>query len=299
MKNKKYTSFTERSLTTSGWQDYELVDSGNNRKLERFGRYQLSRFEPQAKWKPVLSQQQWLQSDAVFHIGKGASSGNWQVSDKMPAQWQIELAGLTLQLSIQKSRHIGIFPEQYESWQWIETQIKAAKRPIKVLNLFGYTGVATLFAARAGAEVTHVDASRAAVKWARSNQTLSGLKDCPIRWIVDDALKFTEREARRGVQYDAIILDPPKFGRGPKGETWKFDQSVQALLQACNNVLSDAPLFVYLTAYDVNYTPDEIGRWAAEIMRPYKGKTEYGEMIQQEKSAGRKISQSMYVRWFK
>ena len=297
MKTHTKLTLQELSLTTSGWKDYELLDSGNSRKLERFGPYKLIRFEPQALWKPALPLLQWQDASATFRIEKGASSGEWIFSKDIPRQWSIGLEDLSLQLNIQKSRHIGIFPEQYESWKWIEAKVKSAKRPIHLLNLFGYTGVASLFAAKAGAEVTHVDASRSAVKWARTNQGLSGLDKSPIRWIIDDALKFTERESRRGVRYDAIILDPPKFGRGPKGETWKFDESVQDLLQACKQVLSDDPLFIYLTAYDVLYSPEEISSWVTYVMHPSKGTIEYGEMIQQEKSAGRKISQAMFVRW--
>lgn len=298
--NKKIRNISrEIELATNGWQDYELIDSGNSRKLERFGAIQLARFEPLAIWKPALPLAQWQQSQAEFQINKGESSGQWNIRNDFPREWTISLLGLKLQLRVQKSRHVGIFPEQLESWKWIEEKIHTANREIRVLNLFGYTGIASLFAARGGAAVTHVDAARSAVKWAQVNQELSGLKELPIRWIVDDAMKFIQREARRGVEYDGIILDPPKFGRGPKGETWKFENSVQDLLAACADILSENPLFVYLTAYNVQNSPYDLSNWLTNIMYPYKGELEYGSLIQQEKSAGRKINQAMFARWFK
>jgi 23S rRNA (cytosine1962-C5)-methyltransferase len=283
--------------TTAGWKDYEVLDSGNSQKLERFGALELTRFEPQAIWKPALPLSEWQNTDAVFRLEKGKQSGEWQFKHDFPKEWTIDLNGLTVELRIHNSRHIGIFPEQLPGWLWIEEQIRSAQTSPKVLNLFGYTGVASLFAARAGAEVTHVDASRASVKWAQQNQQLSGLSEKPIRWIVDDAFKFVEREVRRGNRYDGILLDPPRFGRGPKGEVWKFEKTVQELLQACRNILSPQPLFFYLTAYDVQNEPIELYRWVNDPLRAFKGQTEYGWMVQQEKSAGRKINQSMFVRW--
>ncbi len=285
------------SLTSSGWQDYELCDSGRSQKLERFGDIRLVRFEPEAVWKPALPLSDWQQAHAVFTIEKGSPTGTWRYLQEVPDGWQIGLQGLTIQLRIRNSRHVGIFPEQIENWNWIENKIKSAGREIRVLNLFGYTGIASLFAARAGAEVTHVDAARSAVKWAQANQELSSLEALPIRWIVDDAFKFVEREIRRGVQYDAIILDPPKFGRGPKGETWNFEQAVSDLLSLCRQVLSDNPLFICLTAYDVHNSPAELGSWATGMMTGYHGQVECGDLIQLEKSAGRKIKQSMFARW--
>ncbi len=283
--------------TTIGWQDYEIIDSGNAQKLERFGALKLTRFEPQAVWKPALPLSEWQKADAIFHLEKGKPSGEWQFHHETPKEWTIDLKGLTLQLRIHNSRHIGIFPEQLPGWEWIEERILKAQSSPKVLNLFGYTGVASLFAARAGAQVTHVDASRAAVKWAQQNQQLSGLADKPIRWIVDDVFKFVEREERRGNHYDGILLDPPRFGRGPKGEVWKFDRTVQELLQACRNILSPQPLFFYLTAYDIQNEPFELYQWVNNTLHSFNGQLDYGWMVQQERSAGRKINQSMFVRW--
>ena len=283
--------------TTLGWEDYEIIDSGNARKLERFGALKLTRFEPQAIWKPALPQSEWQQADAVFRLEKGQQSGEWQFHQEVPKEWTINLKGLTIQLRIHNSRHVGIFPEQLPGWLWIEEQIRKAPPRPKVLNLFGYTGVASLFASRAGAEVTHVDASRAAVKWAQQNQQLSGLAEKPIRWIVDDVFKFVEREERRGNRYDGILLDPPRFGRGPKGEVWKFEKAVPDLLQACQGILTPQPSFLYLTAYDVQNKPFELFQWVNRALRSYNGKSEFGWTVQQERSAGRKIRQSMFVRW--
>lgn len=285
--------------TTLGWEDYEIIDSGNAQKLERFGALKLTRFEPQAVWKPALPLSEWQNADAVFHLEKGQQSGAWQFHHDAPKEWTINLKDLTIQLRIHTSRHVGIFPEQLPGWLWIEEQIRKARSSLKVLNLFGYTGVASLFAARAGAEVTHVDASRAAVKWAQQNQQLSGLAEKPIRWIVDDAFKFVEREERRGNRYDGILLDPPRFGRGPKGEVWKFEKAVPDLLQACSEILTADPLFLYLTAYDVQNKPFELSQWVNRALRSYDGKSEFGWTVQQEKSAGRKISQSMFARWLR
>lgn len=299
MKTTKSANVRQVILTSSGWEDYELIDSGNLRKLERFGAYKLERFEPQAVWKPALPAADWQQACASFRIEKGSQTGAWQFRADVPKEWPIGFSGLVFQLRLRNSRHIGIFPEQCRSWLWIEERVKNAGRDIRILNLFGYTGIASLFAARAGAAVTHIDASRSALKWAQFNRDLNGLESCPIRWLVDDAAKFVEREARRGVKYDAIILDPPKFGRGPGGETWKFEKAVPDLLQKCSQILSHDPLFIYLTAYDVQETPVQIGDWLAEITRTYHGQLEYGWTVQQERSAGRKINQSMFARWYK
>jgi 23S rRNA (cytosine1962-C5)-methyltransferase len=297
---KKHKNNLNKPLTISSnaVDDYELIDSGNSRKLERFGAYVLDRFEPQAVWKPALSSDRWQQAAAAYRLEKGKPSGKWQIFSELPEEWQISIKDLSFSLRLRQSRHIGIFPEQSPSWQWIEDKIKAHGETTRVLNLFGYTGAASLFSARAGAQVIHVDASRSAVKWAQANQELNGLGSLPIRWIVDDALKFVEREARRGSQYDAIMLDPPKFGRGPKGETWKFDRSVIDLLQKCFQILSPDPLFIYLTAYDVRERPEDLSFWLSEMMRPFAGQVEYGWLVQQEKSAGRKINQSMFARWY-
>ena len=205
--------------------------------------------------------------------------------------------GLKFWTQTTTSRHVGVFPEQAGEWDWIGEQIRSAGRPLQVLNLFGYSGLASLAAAQAGAKVTHVDASRKVIGWAAENLALSGLSDKPVRWIVDDALKFVQREGRRGTGYDGIILDPPKFGRGPKGEVWEFYRLIPNLLQACREALSKQPRFIIMTAYAVKASSITLYYGLKELMKDYNGNTEAGEVVLQEKSAGRIISMAVYASW--
>jgi 23S rRNA (cytosine1962-C5)-methyltransferase len=206
-------------------------------------------------------------------------------------------AGLKFWAMTTPGRHLGLFPECAAHWDWTADLIQKAKRPIKVLNLFGYTGLATLAAASAGAQVTHLDASKKSVTWARENQALSGLREKPVRWIVDDALKFVQREGRRGNKYDGILLDPPKFGRGPKGEVWEVYKSLPNLLEACRQVLSDKPLFIVATVYAVQASAIHIGQALQEMMSEFDGDMGIGELVTREQSAGRLLSQAVYARW--
>ena len=217
-------------LTSPDWVDYALLDSGGGMKLERYGAYRLVRPEAEAIWQPALPEKEWKTAHAVFRPAPEENGGHWERLRDLPERWQMEYHGLKLWAQTSASRHIGVFPEQASGWDWIMDQIAAANRPARVLNLFGYTGLASLAAAKAGAQVTHVDASPKVIAWARQNQDLSGLADRPVRWIVDDALKFVEREARRQSFYDGLVLDPPKFGRGPKGEVWEFYKLIPELL---------------------------------------------------------------------
>jgi 23S rRNA (cytosine1962-C5)-methyltransferase len=194
-------------------------------------------------------------------------------------------------------RHLGVFPETAAHWDWMAGLVRSSNRPVKALNLFGYTGIASLALAGAGAAVTHVDASKKSITWAKENQSLSKLDDCPIRWMVDDVIKFVEREARRGVKYDGIILDPPKFGRGPKGEVWEVYKSMPALLECCRSVMSDSPLFVALTLYAVRASAAHLYYSLDEMMDGFKGKMDAGELVTREKSSGRLISHAVYARW--
>ena len=194
-------------------------------------------------------------------------------------------------------RHLGVFPEVASHWDFMADSVRKANRPVKVLNLFGYTGLASLVAAEAGAQVTHVDASKKSVTWARENQSLSGLNDKPIRWIVDDALKFVQRESRRGARYDGILLDPPKFGRGPKGEVWEVYKSLPQLFELCRAVLSDTPLFLIVTVYAVKASAIHLGQALQDVMSKSKGSVESGELVTREKSAGRLLSQAVFARW--
>ena len=286
-------------LASSGWQDYELLDSGSEQKLERFGDRRLVRFEPEAIWKPALPPGEWNTADARFTLAKGKNQGSWYKQGQPSDEWFINLPPLTFNLFLKKSRHIGLFPEQLPNWQWIERTIRDNGEPANVLNLFAYTGAATLFAALAGARVTHVDAVKSSILTAKKNLADSGLADRPVRWIVDDVFKFVQRELRRGNRYDAIIMDPPKFGRGPGGEVWKFENDIDELIKNCCSLLSDLPLFFVITAYNVEIHPIDLGKVLDRQMSFTQGSVQCGHLIQQERSAGRKISQSIYARWNK
>lgn len=279
------------------WQDYELVDSGDGWKLERYGKYLLKRPEPEAIWQAALPESTWNSAAAVFRPSAEENGGHWETLKPVDARWAMAYKGLRFWTQLSASRHLGVFPEQAGQWDWLGEQIRASSYPPQVLNLFGYTGMASLAAAEAGARVTHIDASRKVITWARDNQELSGLTDRPVRWIVDDALKFIQRDARRGVQYDGLILDPPKFGRGPKGEVWEFYKLLPALLQACRQVLSPQPRFILLTAYAVKASSLTLYYAIDEMMRGFNGQTEAGEVILQEKSAGRLLSMAIFGRW--
>jgi 23S rRNA (cytosine1962-C5)-methyltransferase len=281
------------------WDEYELLDSGNGAKLERFGNYLLIRPEAEAIWKPTLPDIHWQKANATFIPGKGEEVGTWQFKTKLPERWQMNFQGLRFWVQLSSSRHIGVFPEQASQWQWIIQKVKQSNPPLKILNLFGYSGIATLAATSAGAQVTHVDASQKAIYWARENQTLSGLQNSPTRWIVEDALKFVRRESRRGNLYDGIILDPPKFGRGPKGEIWEFYKLLPLLLESCSQVLSKNPQFIILTAYAVKASALTLYEAVEEIMKKFNGNTRAGELVLQEKSGGRLLSRAIYAIWSK
>jgi 23S rRNA (cytosine1962-C5)-methyltransferase len=284
-------------LTSAGWEDYELLDSGNGLKLERYGPNLLVRQEPQAMWSPALDGTTWQSAHATFQPAQEESGGRWQVHRSMPSEWQMHYGELTFIAQLTPGRHVGIFPEQACHWDWMAERIEKSQRPIQVLNLFGYTGLATLAAARAGARVTHVDASKKSVSWARENQALSTLETRPVRWIVDDALKFVQREIRRGVRYDGIILDPPKFGRGPKGEVWEFFDLFPRLMAACQEILSDQPLFMVVTAYAIRASALSLYYNLSEITRGLGGLVTAGELALNESSAGRQVSTAIFARW--
>jgi 23S rRNA (cytosine1962-C5)-methyltransferase len=288
------------TLTASGWKDYELLDSGNGAKLERFGPFKFIRPEHQAAWLPRLSAQSWDAAHGIFQATAGEETGGrWQYRQPVDDSWVMHYQKLTFLAQSTSSRHFGVFPEQSVHWDWIASQIKAAGRPLKVLNLFGYTGLATLAAAQAGASITHVDASKKSVAWARKNQELSNLEDRPIRWIVDDALKFIQRENRRGVKYDGIIMDPPKFGRGPKGEIWEFSEMLSQLLSHCCQILHPDALFVVITAYAIRASALSLYYAVDSAMQGWGGSVECGELVTLEQSAQRALSMAIYTRWFR
>lgn len=284
-------------LTTKASADYELLDSGAGRKLERYGALTFSRPDPQAIWPTTLPESKWQADLAYIRTGK---TGEWKTGASVPKSWPITFEGLTFEIRPTTFKHTGLFPEQAPNWQWSMSLIeKAVKegREISVLNLFGYTGGATLAAAKAGAKVTHVDASKMAVEWARENATLSGLADAPIRWILDDAKKFIEREAKRGNRYDAIIMDPPTFGHGPKNEVWKIEEDFTILLELARKVLTDDPLFFLLNGYAAGYSPISYANSLEYVMRDFKGTIEMGELALEESESKRLLPAGIFARW--
>ena len=233
--------------TADNWKDYEVLDTSEGEKLERWGRYLLIRPDPQVIWQTEKTRPEWRKPNGHYHrSSKGG--GSWEFFD-LPKTWQISYGDLVFNLKPFSFKHTGLFPEQAANWDWFTELIRNAGRPVKVLNLFAYTGGATCAALAAGASVTHVDASKGMVTWARENAERSALADRPVRWLVDDCTKFVEREIRRGHKYDAIIMDPPSYGRGPKGEIWKIEDTVYPLIQLCRQLLSDHPLFFLISSY--------------------------------------------------
>ena len=239
------------------WQDFELLDCSGGEKLERWGKYYLVRPDPQAIWDTPRKNPHWNDRDARYRRSE-SGGGSWD-KGRLPANWQIRYGELTFNVKPMNFKHTGLFPEQAANWDWAMGKIRAAGRPINVLNLFAYTGGATVACARAGASVCHVDAARGMVAWARENAKLSGLEDAPIRWIIDDCAKFVEREIRRGRAYDAIIMDPPSYGRGPGGEVWKLEDNLYDFVKLCAGVLSDKPLFVLINSYTTGLAPSVLG----------------------------------------
>ena len=237
----------------NNWKDYEVIDTSDGEKLERWGDYILVRPDPQVIWHTPKKDKRWNKLNGHYYRSK-KGGGQWDFFD-LPEQWSINYKELTFNLKPFSFKHTGLFPEQATNWDWCSEKIKNAGRPIKVLNLFAYTGGATLAAANAGASVTHVDASKGMVTWAKENAVSSGLKDAPIRWLVDDCTKFVKREIRRGNKYDAIIMDPPSYGRGPGGEIWKIEDSIYDFVKLCTEVLSDDPLFYLINSYTTGLAP--------------------------------------------
>ncbi|MCI9610802.1 MAG: SAM-dependent methyltransferase [Eubacterium sp.] len=258
------------------WKEYEVIDCSNGEKLERWCRYILLRPDPQVIWSTPKTDRHWKKLNAHYHRStKGG--GEWEFFD-LPQQWDIHYGALTFHLKPFSFKHTGLFPEQAVNWDWITAKIRNAGRPVKVLNLFAYTGGATLAAASAGAEVTHVDASKGMVAWAKENAAASDLSNAPIRWLVDDCMKFVEREIRRGKTYDAVIMDPPSYGRGPKGEIWKIEDAIYPLLQACTQILSKNPLFFLVNSYTTGLQPAVLAYMIQTVMKPYGGITDAQEI---------------------
>lgn len=288
-------------LSTKGFKDYELIDSGNGQRLERFGKFTLVRPDPQVIWKPKKDNSFWEKADAVYE--SFGSKGKWINKNKIPEKWLISYKDLSFFCKLTPFKHTGVFPEQSLQWDFMEEKISLRqaqdKREINVLNLFGYTGVSSLVCAANGAKVTHLDASHPAIGWARENQEASGLLQKPIRWILDDALKFTQREVKRNVKYDAIIMDPPIYGHGPEGEKWDFNESFPKLMEICKNILSANPLFVIVNAYAISSSSIMLNNVLQDYLSDLGGTFEYGELALQEKDGDRLLSTGIFARWFK
>ena len=260
------------------WLDYKLLDAGNGEKLESWNGIILRRPDPQAIWPIQNKTGAWLQADGFYHrSNKGG--GYWEFKKKIPEYWTVKYNDLTFKVSPTNFKHTGLFPEQAVNWDFMIAKIKKANRPIKVLNLFAYTGGATMACSAAGAEVVHVDASKGMTSWAKENMHLSHLENNKIRFIVDDCLKFVERENRRGNKYDAIIMDPPSYGRGPNGEVWKFEDNIYNLIMACMQILSDKPLFFLINAYTTGISSTVLSNILKTTLLPkYHGTVDAGEV---------------------
>lgn len=284
---------------TDGFDDYRLIDSGNGRKLEKFGKVVVDRPEVQAIWQPKLPASEWQKADGIFTGDDDADQGRWKIAKASLETWPMRIMDVTTLCRFSAFRHLGVFPEQLPHWAWMDEKLKAiTERPPRLLNLFAYTGVASLVAGDMGAEVTHVDASKKAIDWAKKNQAESGLEDAKIRWILDDARKFTAREVRRGRQYDGILVDPPKFGRGPEGEVWDFFTDMPALLEDCRKLLDPSRGFLILTSYAIRASFLSIDSLMRDVFADMGGRIDSGELAIREQSGGRILSTSHFSRWY-
>ena len=292
----------------SGWRDYRLIDSGDGQKLEQFGPYRFVRPEAQALWTPRLEKYVWQHADGHFITSEQDSEkgGSWRLNSSLPKNWQMQFEDIHFFAMPTSFRHLGFFPEQSVHWQWcalkIKDFIKIHNRAPRILNLFAYSGIASLHAANAGAEITHIDASKKAVQLAFDNRALSKLDDAPIRFIIEDALQFVQRELRRGKSYDGIILDPPKYGRGPKGEIWQLQENLPLLLSNCQQLISDSPLFLVATIYAVRLSIVSIHAAIADSFSEMNGELKSGEIALVEdvtlsNKPPRAIGQAIYARW--
>ncbi len=279
------------------WKDYELLDCGGGEKLERWGRQILVRPDPQAIWESKRENPGWKKAQGRYHRSS-EGGGHWE-KDKLPEQWQVKYKDLTFHVKPMNFKHTGLFPEQAVNWDFAREKIRGAGRPVSVLNLFAYTGGATVACAAAGAQVCHVDAAKGMVNWAKENAKASGLEGAPIRWLVDDCAKFVERELRRGHSYDAIILDPPSYGRGPGGEVWKLEESLFPFLKLCAQVLSDKPLFVILNSYTTGLAPSVLGYMLHLLVaEKYGGKVTWDELGLPVTDTGLCLPCGATGRWF-
>jgi 23S rRNA (cytosine1962-C5)-methyltransferase len=285
-----------QALRPEGWDGYALLDSGAGRKLERYGAVTVVRPEAQCLWRPSHPDA-WASADAIFEGAEDEEAGRWRRSGPVPESWPMVWRDIRFEARLTAFRHLGLFPEQAANWAWLDARLRRLSPGRPTLNLFGYTGVASLAAAAAGARVTHVDASRKAVAWARENAAVASLAEAPVRWICEDARAWVRREARRGSRYDAIILDPPKYGRGPSGEVWRLYEDLPDLLAGCAAVLSDDADFVILNAYSERLSGLALANLLAEALRGRGGSIDWGELTLVEGDGGRGMGLSFFARW--
>ncbi len=289
-------------------KDYELLDAGAGEKLERYGEYVLRRPDPEALWQKTLSKDVW--DGAHFRFVRNGPHTKWETHDGVEKEWNISFGDFTFSIRPTSFKHTGLFPEQLSNWEWMENRITnlpagrqvtngGGEKQVSVLNLFAYTGGATLACAHAGAEVCHVDGSKTAVAWARANAELSGLSEKPIRWIVDDVIAFLKREIKRGRTYDAIVMDPPSFGHGPNDELWKIEEHFLELMDLCKQVLSDDPLFVLINGYTAGYSPIAYENTLKDLMNGKEGKIEIGELTIAQSSSDKLLPCGIFARWEK
>ena len=279
-------------LVAEPWPDYALLDSGDGRKLERYGPFRFIRPEAQALWSAASAD--WQAHGEFVGGSDEEGGGRWTLDPKVPASWPLAWGGVKFWASNTPFRHLAFFPDMAPQWAWVAERLSTGA---ELLNLFGYTGVASLVAAKAGAKVTHVDASKKAITAAAENQKLSGLADAPIRWLVDDALKFLRREVRRGRRYDAIVLDPPKYGRGPEGEVWKLEEGLGEMLALCRQLLAPDSAFLILTVYAIRMSAVALGTLLTDKLGDLGGLIETGDMAIREESGGRLLPTAIYARW--
>ena len=281
----------------NNWNDYKILDMADGQKLERWGDVILARPDPQIIWKEKTYSEKWKNINATYHRSK-TGGGVWEYKKKMPNQWQIKYKELTFNIKPMGFKHTGLFPEQAVNWDWMMDKIKKANRDIKVLNLFAYTGGATVACAAAGASVCHVDSSKGMVTWAKENIASSGLAERPVRYIVDDVVKFVNREIRRGNKYDAIIMDPPSYGRGANGEVWQFEDNIYDLVDLCTKVLSDKPLFFLINSYTTGISSKVLENILnLTVSKKYKGKVSSGEVGLPMENSNLVLPCGIFGRW--
>ena len=282
----------------TNWKDYEILDMANGEKLERWGGYTLIRPDPQIIWKNQSFPEKWKTANAIYKRSK-TGGGAWSYKTKLPTSWQVKYKNLTFNIKPMGFKHTGLFPEQAVNWDWMMDKIKSAKRPIKVLNLFAYTGGATVACLAAGASVCHIDSSKGMVIWAKENVASSGLQEKPVRYIVDDVIKFVQREIRRGNTYEAIIMDPPSYGRGTSGEVWQFEENISDLVELCTKVLSKDPLFFLINSYTTGISSEVLSNILKLNLKQYKGKISAGEIGLPMTSSNLVLPCGIYGRWEK